>query len=69
MNTEYYDSANQFVQNVLNYSPATDSYNDAYSMGTSLSGSFVTTLLHNAVAGGHLPSDVNGIYILTVSPM
>jgi len=68
VNTEYTDSTGQNVLNVLNYSPATDSYNDAYSMGTSLSGSFVTTLLHNAVAGGHLPSDINGIYILTVSP-
>jgi Phosphate-induced protein 1 conserved region len=68
VNTEYDDSLNQHVQNVLNYSPAADSYNDAYSMGTSLSGSFVTTLLHNAVAGGHLPSNVNGIYVLTVSP-
>lgn len=68
VNTEYYGPANVFVQNVLNYNPATNSYDDAYSMGTSLSGSFVTTLLHNAVAGGHLPSDVNGIYILTVSP-
>ena len=68
VNTEYYDSANQFVQNVLNYTPATDSYNDAYSLGTSLSGSFVTTILHNAVSGGHLPADANGIYLLTVSP-
>lgn len=69
VNTEYYDSTNQHVLNVLTYNPATDSYNDAYSMGTSLSGgSFVTTILHNAVAGGHLPADVNGIYLLTVSP-
>ena len=68
VNTEYSGPANEFVQNVLNYNPATNSYDDAYSMGTTLSGSFVTTLLHNAVAGGHLPSDVNGIYILTVSP-
>ncbi len=68
VNTEYYGPVNQYVQNILNYNPATDSYNDAYSMGTSLSGSFVTTLLHNAVAGGHLPSDGNGIYLLTVSP-
>ena len=68
VNTEYSGPANEFVQNVLNYNPTTNSYNDSYSMGTSLSGSFVTTLLHNAVAGGHLPSDVNGIYILTVSP-
>ena len=67
VNTEYNDSSNEFVLNVLNYNPATDSYNDAYSMGTTLGGSFVTTLLHNAVAGGHLPSDVNGIYLLTIS--
>jgi hypothetical protein len=68
VNTEYYDSLNQFVQNVLNYTPVTDSYDDAYSLGTSLSGSFVTTILHNTVAGAHLPADVNGIYLLSVSP-
>jgi hypothetical protein len=67
--TEYYDSKGQYVQNAFNYDPATDSYDDAYSMGKTLSGDFFETqLLHNAVAGGHLPSDVNGIYILTISP-
>ena len=68
VNTEYFDASNQHVQNVLNYSPATNSYDDAYSLGTSLSGSFETTILHNAVAAGHLPADINGIYILTISP-
>jgi len=68
VNTEYSDTQGQFVQNVLNYNPATDSYDDAYSQGTSLSGGFDTSILHNAVAGGHLPADVNGIYLLTVSP-
>jgi len=68
VNTEYYDSGNNFVQNVLNYNPATNSYNDAYSKGTTLRGQFVTQILHNAVAAGHLPSDVNGIYVLTISP-
>jgi len=68
VNTEYSGPAGVFVQNKLSYSPATDSYDDAYPMGSSLSGSFVTTLLHNAVAGGHLPSDPGGIYVLTVSP-
>lgn len=68
VNTEYYNGQNQHVQNVLNYSPSTDSYDDPYSLGKSLSGNFDTTILHNAVAAGHLPSDVNGIYILTVSP-
>lgn len=68
VNTEYFDSTNQHVQNVLNYNPASNSYDDAYSLGNSLSGNFETTILHNAVAGGHLPADVNGIYLLTISP-
>jgi hypothetical protein len=67
--TEYYDSQGEYVANAFNYDPAADSYNDAYSMGTTLRGNyFETELLHNAVADGHLPSDVNGIYILTISP-
>jgi hypothetical protein len=68
VNTEYYDSQGQYVRNVLNYDPEADSYNDAYSLGKSLRGNFDTTLLHNAVSGGHLPADINGLYLLTVSP-
>jgi hypothetical protein len=68
VNTEYFNAQNPFIQNVVNYNPAADSYNDAYSLGTNLSGSFVTTILRNAVAGGHLPTDSNGIYLLTISP-
>lgn len=67
--TEYYDAQGEYVANAFDYDPAADSYNDAYSMGNTLSGNyFETTLLHNAVANGHLPSDINGIYILTISP-
>ena len=68
VNTEYSNAQNQFVQNVLNYNPTTNSFNDAYSLGKSLSSSDFVTILHNAVAGGRFPSDVNGIYILTISP-
>lgn len=68
VNSEYSNGSAQTVMNVLNYSPKTDSYDDAYSLGTGLSGSFDTTIIHNAIANGHLPSDLNGIYILTVSP-
>lgn len=70
VNTEYYDSQGQHVQNVLNYVPATNSYDDAYSLGKKLIGNanFDIEILHNAVTGGHLPADVNGIYMLTVSP-
>src|SRR5258708_32139361 len=67
--TEYYDSQGQQIQNAFNYDPATNSYDDAYSIGKTLTGTYSETArLHSAVAGGHLPSDVNGIYILTISP-
>jgi len=68
VNTEYYNKAGSHVMNILNYHPASDSYDDAYSMGKSLSGNFDTTILHNAVKNGHLPADANGIYLLTISP-
>ena len=67
VNSEYSDASGNSVVNVLNYSPTTDSFNDAYSLGKSLSGSFDTIIIHNAIANGHLPSDPNGIYILTIS--
>ncbi len=68
VNSEYSDASGATVSNILNYSPTTGSFNDAYSLGKSLSGSFDTTIIHNAIANGHLPSDANGIYILTISP-
>lgn len=68
VNSEYSDSSGQTVSNVLSYSPAADSFNDAYSLGKNLSSGFDTTLIHNAIANGNLPADANGIYILTVSP-
>lgn len=68
VNSEYTDAQNQSITNVLNYSPQTDSFDDAYSLGKSLSSGFDVTIIHNAIAGGHLPSDANGIYLLTISP-
>lgn len=68
VNTEYYDGRHQYVQNVLNYDPAKNAYDDPYSVGKTLQDDFDTTILHNDIAAGHLPVDVNGIYVLTISP-
>jgi hypothetical protein len=68
VNSEYSDASGNTVMNILNYSPTADSFDDAYSLGKSLSGSFDTTIIHNAIANGQLPNDPNGIYILTISP-
>ena len=66
-NTTYFDAENNFLQNVLDYSPDTDSFDDAYSLGKSLSGHFDQTIIKNAIAGGHLPADEDGMYLLTIS--
>jgi hypothetical protein len=67
--TEYYDAEGQYIANAFNYNPTADSYDDAYSLGKILTGNyFETQILHNAVDGGHLPSDPSGLYILTISP-
>jgi hypothetical protein len=66
-NTTYFDAENNFLQNVLNYTPGTDSFDDAYSLGKSLSGHFDQTIIKNAIAGGHLPADEDAIYLLTIS--
>jgi hypothetical protein len=66
-NTTYFDAENNFVQNVLNYSPGANSFDDAYSLGKSLSGHFDQTIIKNAIAGGHLPADEDAIYLLTIS--
>src|SRR5690242_2543213 len=50
VNSEYSDASGATVTNIVNYSPTTDSFNDAYSLGKSLSGSFDITIIHNAIA-------------------
>ncbi len=65
INTTYSDSSNKFEKNAVNYDPTKDSYNDKYSLGHSLSGdTSIHTIVRNAIKGGHLPSDTNGIYFV-----
>jgi hypothetical protein len=64
INTTYSDSANKFVPNSINYVPATNSYNDNYSLGKSVRDAQIRQIVGAAISGGHLPSDANGIYFV-----
>ncbi len=65
INTTYDDTTGAHIQNVVNYNPTTNSYNDAYSLGKSLTDAKLQTIISNAIAGGHLPKDpTNGIYFV-----
>src|SRR6516164_3610217 len=55
VNNEYSDGSGNPVANIVNYSPTTDSFDDAYSLGTSLCGSFDSRIFHPSMAKGHLP--------------
>jgi hypothetical protein len=64
INTTYSDSNNKFEPNAVNYNPATDSYDDKYSLGHSVNFSTIQEILANAIGGAHLPNDTNGIYFV-----
>jgi hypothetical protein len=64
INTTYSDSANKFIPNSVNYDPATMSYNDNYSKGKSINDATIRQIVAAAISGGHLASDVNGIYFV-----
>jgi hypothetical protein len=65
VNTNYWDNSGAHVQNIVNYNPATNSINDNYSLGRSLTDADVQTIVSNAIAGALLPNDeANGVYFV-----
>src|SRR5262245_55462124 len=64
INTTYYNGSNTHVQNVVTYKSSTT---DNYSQGTSLNDAQIRTVVANAISGGKLPSDTNGVYFVLTS--
>jgi hypothetical protein len=64
INTTYSNKHNMFEPNAVHYKPATDSYNDHYSLGRSLNDADIQKIIANAISAGHLPDDTNGIYFV-----
>lgn len=62
--TTYYDSANKHIANTVGFNPRTNVYHDNYSLGKNLTDADVQTIISNAIAGGHLRNDVNGVYFV-----
>lgn len=64
INSTYSDSTNKFVPNKVKHSVQND-YHDDYSLGKSLSGDGdIQQIVANAISGGHLPGDSNGVYFV-----
>jgi hypothetical protein len=65
-NTTFYDNAspNNFIQNVVGFNYNTHTYDDNYSLGKNLNDANIQTIVANAISGGHLPNDVNGVYFV-----
>jgi len=63
INTKYSDGANKFVPITAHHTTAND-YHDNYSLGHSVNDTGIQQIAANAISGGHLPKDVNGIYFV-----
>jgi hypothetical protein len=68
INTGYHGMANGRdapVQNVVRFAGSTA---DSYSQGQNLSSDATPAIVRNAIQGGKLPADPNGVYIVLASP-
>ncbi len=64
-NTSYYNAARVPVRNVVTL---LGQYADNYSLGKALSDANIKTLVSNAITGGWLPKDTNGVYFVLTAP-
>jgi hypothetical protein len=64
INTTYYDANNVHVKNKVNL---ISQVADNYSQGTRLSDNAVLNVVSNAITGGGLPLDTNGVYFVLTS--
>ena len=64
INTTYTDASGAAIVNALTYGGSTTV---AYPYGTSLSDAQIQAVVSNAITGGALPSDANGIYFVLTS--
>src|SRR4051794_35543829 len=64
INTTYHNGSNTPVSNSVVLKGTTS---DNYSQGKSLSDSSVQTIVTNAISGGKLPKDTNGVYFVLTS--
>lgn len=66
INTTYYDGATpaNYISNSLGFNRTTNTYHDNYSLGKNLTDANVQTIVANAISGGHLPDDTNGVYFV-----
>jgi hypothetical protein len=65
-NTTFYDGASpaNYISAVQNFNRKANTYHDNYSLGKNLTDADIQTIVSNAIAGGHLPNDVNGFYFV-----
>ncbi|HEY4365588.1 MAG TPA: chitobiase/beta-hexosaminidase C-terminal domain-containing protein, partial [Bryobacteraceae bacterium] len=61
VNTTYSNASSVHITNAINY---VTSYSDNYSLGKSLTDANIQSIVGNAITGGHLPNDSNGVYFV-----
>ena len=64
INTTYFDGSFVPIPAGVAFNSTTNVYFDNYSLGKTLTDANVQTIIKNAITGGHLPDDTNGIYFV-----
>ena len=64
INTLYFDNNNKHIKAGFRFNKSTNEFNDNYSLGKSLQDADVQTIVSNAISGGHLPDDTDGVYFV-----
>ena len=64
INSTYFDGSFVHIPAGVNFDPVANVYNDNYSLGKNLTDANVQTIVKNAIQGGHLPDDTNGVYFV-----
>jgi hypothetical protein len=64
INTTYFDGSFVNIPAGIQFDPVANVYNDNYSLGKNLTDANVQTVVKNAITGGHLPDNPDGIYFV-----
>jgi len=64
INTTYFDGSFVHLPAGVAFDAVANVYADNYSLGKNLTDANVQTIVKNAITGGHLPDDQNGIYFV-----
>jgi hypothetical protein len=67
INTQGYNAGGYTISGNVNFTAGANETSPGYSHGTRLRDATIQTIVNEAITGGHLPADANGVYFVLTS--